>query len=290
MSTNHHTPIPTSAAATAVNFNAPLAQLDNAIRLNNYVATTAPTVNDDSGDGYAAGSRWINTSTQRVYVAISVSPGSAVWQELTFPSSIASNFTITGTLTVTGNVTVTGVLTLTGTLAVNTSSANSGSTLTYVGASSSGASSQLALFVNDGAAMASADRIGQIVFGGHNGSSVVNGPFIIAQTTETWSGSARGSKVTFYTVPNTTTGVVAALTLEHTQDATIGGNVNVGSGKVYRVNGTQVVAARATGWAAMTGSGNRATVYDTSTITLVQLATRVKEIQDALTTHGLFGA
>jgi hypothetical protein len=39
----------------------------------------------------------------------------------------------------------------------------------------------------------------------------------------------------------------------------------------------------------MTGTANKATVYATGTITLVQLAERVKALQDALTTHGITG-
>ena len=39
---------------------------------------------------------------------------------------------------------------------------------------------------------------------------------------------------------------------------------------------------------AMTGTANRATLYDTSTITLIQLAERVKAIQDDLTSRELF--
>lgn len=54
--------------------------------------------------------------------------------------------------------------------------------------------------------------------------------------------------------------------------------------------GTQVVGQRQTGWTAMTGTSNIATVYDTSTVTLVQLAQRVKSLQEAMTTHGLIGA
>lgn len=57
-----------------------------------------------------------------------------------------------------------------------------------------------------------------------------------------------------------------------------------------RVAGTQVVAARDTGWSAMTGTANKATVYDTATVTLAQLAGRVMSMQAALTTHGLLGA
>ena len=54
--------------------------------------------------------------------------------------------------------------------------------------------------------------------------------------------------------------------------------------------GTQVVTARRTGYTnAMAGTANTATAYNTATITLVQLAERVKAIQDSLTTHGLIG-
>lgn len=53
---------------------------------------------------------------------------------------------------------------------------------------------------------------------------------------------------------------------------------------------TQVITTRRTGYTnAMTGTANRATSYDTGTITLVQLAQRVKALQDDLTTHGLIG-
>jgi hypothetical protein len=67
-------------------------------------------------------------------------------------------------------------------------------------------------------------------------------------------------------------------------------DANAASGKVYKVANTQVVGARDTGWSAMTGSTNKATVYDTSTVTTAQLAGRVMALQAALTTHGLIGA
>ncbi len=66
------------------------------------------------------------------------------------------------------------------------------------------------------------------------------------------------------------------------------GTINIAS--AYYINGAQVVGARDTGWTAMTGSTNKATVYDTSTVTLAQLAGRVMALQAALTTHGLLGA
>jgi hypothetical protein len=67
------------------------------------------------------------------------------------------------------------------------------------------------------------------------------------------------------------------------------GTLNLRGALYY--NGTQVVAARATGYTnAMTGTKNRATAYATGTITLVQLAERVGALLDDLTTHGLIGA
>jgi hypothetical protein len=52
--------------------------------LNN-VATSSPTVNDDSGDGYSIGSRWINTSTDEEWVCTDATVGAAVWVSTTFP-------------------------------------------------------------------------------------------------------------------------------------------------------------------------------------------------------------
>lgn len=64
--------------------------------------------------------------------------------------------------------------------------------------------------------------------------------------------------------------------------------INVKNG--YYLEGTKVVGARDTGWAAMTGTPDEGTSYDTASVTLPQLAGRVAAIQAALTTHGLIGA
>jgi hypothetical protein len=56
-----------------------------------------------------------------------------------------------------------------------------------------------------------------------------------------------------------------------------------------KLNGVQVVGARETGWAAMTGAADKATVYAVGTVTLPQLAGRVKAMQDALTAAGITG-
>lgn len=57
----------------------------------------------------------------------------------------------------------------------------------------------------------------------------------------------------------------------------------------FRVNGTQVITSRRTGWAAPTGTATR-TTFATGTVTTAQLAERVKALIDDLTTHGLIGA
>ncbi len=51
---------------------------------------------------------------------------------------------------------------------------------------------------------------------------------------------------------------------------------------------TKVVGARVTGWAAATGTATR-TTFVTSTVTLAQLAERVKALEDDLIAHGLIG-
>ena len=45
--------------------------------------TVDPTVNDDSGDGYKVGSRWINVTDNKEFVCLDNSAGAAVWSETT---------------------------------------------------------------------------------------------------------------------------------------------------------------------------------------------------------------
>lgn len=49
----------------------------------NLVATTDPSSSDDSNDGYAVGSRWVNTSTDEEYVCTDASVGAANWENTT---------------------------------------------------------------------------------------------------------------------------------------------------------------------------------------------------------------
>ena len=50
--------------------------------LHNLTATTNPTVNEDSGDGYSSGSWWVNRAQNRQFLCTSATVGAAVWQEI----------------------------------------------------------------------------------------------------------------------------------------------------------------------------------------------------------------
>lgn len=50
---------------------------------NNNTATTAPTVNDDSGVGYTVGSRWHDITADEAYTCLDATVGAAVWLNTT---------------------------------------------------------------------------------------------------------------------------------------------------------------------------------------------------------------
>lgn len=79
MTTYNHTAIATGAAATAAIINSPLAELDAAIKKNEYAKTAAPTANDDSGDGYSVGSMWVDTTNDKVYICVDATATAAIW-------------------------------------------------------------------------------------------------------------------------------------------------------------------------------------------------------------------
>lgn len=96
---------------------------------------------------------------------------------------------------------------------------------------------------------------------------------IVSNTAE-WALRITGDDIQLLRIAGT--GVISLGTVNITQPMT--------------VNGTQVIGSRKTGYTnAMTGTANRATSYATGTITLIQLAERVKALQDDLSLHGLIG-
>lgn len=54
-----------------------------ATKKSNLSASAAPTVNDDSGDGYAVGSFWCDTTADNAYICLDATLGAAVWKIIT---------------------------------------------------------------------------------------------------------------------------------------------------------------------------------------------------------------
>lgn len=84
--------------------------------------------------------------------------------------------------------------------------------------------------------------------------------------------------------------IVVRNSTDTTSNIIIGSDIDLAAGGSLKVSGVKVVGARDTGWTAMTGAPDKVTVYATGTVTLPQLAGRVKYLQDVLTAHGLIGA
>jgi len=68
----------------------------------------------------------------------------------------------------------------------------------------------------------------------------------------------------------------------------VGFGTTLGSAGVY-LSGTRVLAAQRTGWGSPTGTATR-TAFDTASVTLPQLAERLKALIDDLKAHGMIGA
>lgn len=47
--------------------------------INNFSASTDPTINEDANDGYVVGSRWVNTTTDLYFVCVDSTIGAAIW-------------------------------------------------------------------------------------------------------------------------------------------------------------------------------------------------------------------
>lgn len=83
----------------------------NANRVHNFTATTAPTVNDDSGDGYTEWSCWADTTANKLYVCADAAAGAAVWYEVSDRQAADADLTALAALASTGLVARTGVAT-----------------------------------------------------------------------------------------------------------------------------------------------------------------------------------
>ena len=94
--------------------------------------------------------------------------------------------------------------------------------------------------------------------------------------TQAWTTTACGSRLSLSTAPNNAVDPVDRLHIDQdgailvntgTNDGVnrvqVNGSVTVSTGSAYKVNNTQVVGARDTGWAALSGTTDKATAYAT---------------------------
>lgn len=109
---------------------------------------------------------------------------------------------------------------------------------------------------------------------------------------ETTSGSGKWALYSSGSAPSAHAGKLrVGDTTAPTEVLEVAGAVLVTTGNVYKVGSNQVIAARKTGWATATGTATR-TTFDTATVTLPELAERVKAMIDdlhATAGHGLIG-
>jgi hypothetical protein len=71
--------------------------------LNNTTATAAPTVGDDSDDGYSVGSAWYDVSNDEAYVCLDATVGAAVWINTTLDSVSLNDMVDMAAFTIMGN-------------------------------------------------------------------------------------------------------------------------------------------------------------------------------------------
>ena len=107
--------------------------------------------------------------------------------------------------------------------------------ITDTGASGSAAGGAFQVGSNDGAAMASGDRLGSMRFLGHDGIGVVSGALMEAVTVEAWTGTAHGNRLIFYTVPVGSTVLTAGLIQQSDQ------TLKLNSANSWTANGTGTV-------------------------------------------------
>lgn len=118
----------TNVSAARANLN--LTGLANAF--SNMSATTNPTVNSDTTQGYSIGSTWFNTLTNAMFVATKVTTGAAVWLQIppTFVDTTSTQF-ISGNKTFLGVTAFSSALTTSPIITV-TSTTNGGQTIRTV--------------------------------------------------------------------------------------------------------------------------------------------------------------
>lgn len=95
---------------------------------NKLDATSNPTINDDTGDGYVVGSIWVNVSTDQIFIAADVTGGAAIWKNVSTTASTLSVESKTDdyTTTTADNVIIVDAISNDVTVTLNSASGNAG--------------------------------------------------------------------------------------------------------------------------------------------------------------------
>lgn len=147
--------------------------------------------------------------------------------------------------------------------------------------------------LRDSASPAAFDTLGRVLFTGKDAANAVTNYAAVTSILVSPNDAAERGSLWFQTIYD---GAFATrMRIDNgvqVGSAVTGGDKGVGTINLQSdlyVQGVKVLGARKAGWAAATGSSSRA-AYDTSSVTLQELAQRVKALQDDLTSHGLIGA
>ena len=164
-----------------------------------------------------------NTQTNKILASIAGEKvGSSNKGDLTFATSNSASPAERMRITAEGNV---GIGTDDPATQLNVSG-TTGIRITYTGASSAGVGAPLTLYTDDGAAVASGDRLGYVIIGGaYDAANNLGSQLSInGYASETWSATNRGSELTFDTTANASTSRTSRMKIA--QD----GNVGIGVG------------------------------------------------------------
>jgi len=225
-----------------------------------FTATSVPTVNDDSGDGYAVGSMWENTSTGRIYICVGNNSGAAVWRELVQVTSFNSiipvstdsvdigsntvrfkNLYLSAGAAVAGNAVIGGSLGVTGTTSLGTLGVSGTATLATVdinagnidGTAIGAASASTGLFTTIGASGTSTLATVDINAGNIDGTAI---------------GAASASTGLFSTVGTSGLATLASVDIGGGDiDGTDIGSSVVGSGAFNTINATGTITGNLQG-------------------------------------------
>jgi hypothetical protein len=187
---------------------------------SDYATGTTDVIGGSSGGN--ATLRLVSNSSER-RANFGVSSGVYIGTDLT--ASPSETLHVVGTGYFSGNVRIGTTTTPNGRLRVdNTATIVTEMVSTLASGSSGGAS--LLLASDDGAAVVSGDRLGQLQFQGADDAShtLGTGAAIRGFATQTFSSTAHGGRLEFYTVPDSSTTLTLAMTIN--QD----GKVSIGSG------------------------------------------------------------